>query len=194
MDLLTYEELRTIEREEREKNSLLNLGEDFIERFEMYIQDKQKVLDKSDENLIASRIKERVKIELESAKNSFKRIFEFRAKKIFNQALIDLRMGTSPNYINLLDFEKEYYNSIRQTLKVFFDKLLKRKLKKEDKTQEIKDNNILVRFIKEVPKFIWENQIYGPFKPEDIANLPEDIVNLLLKKKAIMVVNDDDKK
>ena len=39
-----------------------------------------------------------------------------------------------------------------------------------------------VRITKEMPKFVGEDMTsYGPFKEEDIANLPSEIADLLIK-------------
>jgi len=189
MDVLTYDELRMIEREERSNKQLFELSEDFIERFHAYVNDKQRVLDKSDDNIIAQKVKERTKSELFNARNSFKRISECRVKKIFDQVMLDLRMGVNPDFKGLLPFEKEFYEKTRSALSDHFDQLVKRKLKKEDSSQPlVKDNNVLVRFVKEFPEFVWNDLTLGPFSPEDVANLPLDAVKLLLSKGVVKEV------
>lgn len=43
--------------------------------------------------------------------------------------------------------------------------------------------NIMIRFLQSVPKFVGkELEVYGPFQEEDVANLPKEIVELLIKK------------
>jgi|GEM_PF-2937961 len=188
MDVLTYDELRMVEREERSSNGLCALSVDFLERFQAYVSDKQRVLNKSDENLIAKKVKERTKSELQNARNSFKRIFEHRARKVYDQVMIDLRMGVSPDHVNLLPVEADLYEFLRLRLAKHFDSLTKRKFKKEADAQPIKDNNTLVRFVKELPEFVWGELTLGPFKPEDVANLPNEVVKLLLDKGLIKEV------
>ncbi|MBR9690242.1 hypothetical protein GOV08_01010 [Candidatus Woesearchaeota archaeon] len=47
-----------------------------------------------------------------------------------------------------------------------------------------------VRFIGQVPKFVGkELEVYGPFNPDDMASLPADIANVLIKKKRAEEVN-----
>jgi DNA replication initiation complex subunit (GINS family) len=192
MDLLTYDELRVIERDERDNKKLCSLGEDFLERYYSYVKDKQKVLDKSDDNLIAKKVKERTKNELFNARNSFSSIFEYRARKIFDQVLLDMRMGVSPELEGLLDFEKKAYDSIKQVLSDHFKALSKGNLKKGNDYQEIKDNNLLVRFVKDFPEFAWKNLTLGPFASQDVANLPREAVGLLLDKGVVKEVIDDE--
>ena len=45
------------------------------------------------------------------------------------------------------------------------------------------DDTMMVRFIQSIPKFVGtEMEVYGPFKPDDMANLPALIANVLIKK------------
>ena len=192
MDVLTYDELRVLEREERDNNKLSNLDDDFIDRFQSYVNDKQRVMDKGDDNVIASRVKERTKIELINARNSFKRLFEYRSRKVFNQVLIDLRMGVKPDFAGFLVLEKDFYDSVRQVVSSYFNQVIKRKLKKPDEYPEVKDDNVLVRFVRDFPEFAWDDKTLGPFIKEDVANLPQSVVNLLLKKEVIKVMLNDE--
>ncbi len=171
-----------IEREERSSNKLHPLTDEFINRYNQYIKDKERVLKKSDDNPIAKKVKERTRRELENAKTSFKNIFEVRAKKIFQQAIIDLRMGASNDYEGMINKEKEYYNNIRKLLQEYFTNITRGNLKKQDNPTPIQDKNVLIRFTQEVPEFAWKEGTLGPFKKEDIANLPPEIAKLLISK------------
>jgi hypothetical protein len=56
------------------------------------------------------------------------------------------------------------------------------------------DENLkLVRFVEEVPSFIWtDSKTYGPFAKEDITNMPVDVGEILIKQgKAIQIVVGD---
>lgn len=188
MNVLTYDELRMIEREERDSKKLFELGDDFLDRYKAYIADKQRVLDKSDDNIIAKKVKERTKQELFNARNSFKSIFELRARKIFNQVMVDLRMGVNPEFKGLLSSEKRVYSSVKELLKKHFNQLVKGKLKKVDASPQIKDDNVLVRFVEDFPEFAWKDLTLGPFKVEDVANLPQEAAKLLFEKEVIKEV------
>lgn len=188
MDVLTYDELRMVEREERDNNKLTELDDEFLNRYKAYIADKQRVLDKSDDNIIAKKVKERTKQELFNARKSFKNIFEYRARKVFDQVMVDLRMGVSPEFKGLLSSERGVYSSVRDLLKKHFNRLVKAKLKKDDASPEIKDDNVLVRFVKDFPEFAWKDLTLGPFKSEDVANLPREAVKLLLRKEVVKEV------
>jgi DNA replication initiation complex subunit (GINS family) len=188
MDVLTYDELRVIEREERDKKSLSTLGDGFLDRYYSYVKDKQRVLDKSDDNLIAKKVKERTKSELFNARNSFKKIFEYRLKKVFDQVMLDLRMGVKPDFSGLITQEQKFYKEVNKLLLEHFNNLSERKLKKDNASSQVKDSNVLVRFVKDFPEFVWKDKTLGPFKAEDVANLPVDVVKLLFDKEVIQEV------
>lgn len=119
-----------IEREERAGLRLCKLDLEFIDRFQSYVDEKQRVLDKSDDNIIASKVKERTRSELINARSSFKSIFETRSHKIVNQAFIDIKMGASPDLIGLLEFEKELYHKVKALINEHLNSPIKGKVKK----------------------------------------------------------------
>lgn len=191
MDLLTYDELRVIEREERSNNQLTPLTDEFIDRFNEYANDKQKVLDKSDDNIIAGKVKDRTRIELTNAKNSYNNIMDCRARKVFNQAFTDIKMSAENDFSGFLSNEKELYNNLKRLISDYLTSLNKAKVKKADSFFAFSDDNILVRFVKEFPEFMWNGKTIGPFKTQDIANLPKDVIKLLLNKEVVKVVSNE---
>lgn len=59
---------------------------------------------------------------------------------------------------------------------------------KEEKKKDTK----LVRFLNAVPKFVGkELEEYGPFEEEDIASLPVEIVDVLIKKGRVEEISED---
>ena len=61
---------------------------------------------------------------------------------------------------------------------------------KEESKQEVK--TVMIRFTNNVPKFLGKQmEVYGPFKPGDIANLDIDIVNILIKKEVAEIIVSD---
>lgn len=190
MDVLTYEEIREAERKEKEAQSLSTLSIEFIDRYNNYLADKRKVLMKGDDNFIANKLKEQSEKELSNARESFQRLFGLRAKKLVDQAFMDLKMGTNLDAKNLLDFEKSFYVSFKELLQEHINAVIKRKVKKEGEsdTNIVNNANLVVRFVEDLPEFVWANNVLGPFKKEDVANLPKSVVELLLNKKVIEVV------
>ena len=53
----------------------------------------------------------------------------------------------------------------------------------EESQEEEQKKTKIVRFLNSVPKFMGKDlQVYGPFDEEDVATLPEDVADLLIKK------------
>ena len=188
MDVLTYEEIRDAERKEKDSQSLVLLNPDFINRFNDYLADKRRILEKDDDNLISKKLKSQSENEFKNARDSFNRIFTIRARKLLDQAFIDIRMGASINDNNMLDFEKSLYNAFKDLMINHFNNLSKKNIKKEDAPKKLTSDNIMARFVSDVPEFAWADSVLGPFKKEDVVNLPKSLVELLLNKKVIEVI------
>ncbi len=193
MDLLTYDEIRQVERNEREKKALIKLPSDFIARYLNYVKDKSRVLSKEDDNIIAKKVKERARKELFNAESSFKSLFELRARKVIDQAFIDIRMGTSGVLDNMTPEEKNLYKEVRALIEAHEQSLLKgggnfKKPQINPKKDEGQDPYVLVRFLKDVPLFAWKDGELGPFKKEDVANIPRDLVPVLKKQGSIKIM------
>ena len=94
------------------------------------------------------------------------------------------------NKLNLLLEEQELYNNLKSLLNQsrtnILEKLTKGELPQKEEPKPIKSNENelkLIRFINHVPKFVGtDNNIYGPFEPEMVANLPFKIAELLIQK------------
>jgi hypothetical protein len=60
----------------------------------------------------------------------------------------------------------------------------------DNKDEKDEKNIKLIRFLHSVPQFIGDDLIlYGPFENEDVASLPIDIANLLIKKNKAEGIN-----
>lgn len=55
--------------------------------------------------------------------------------------------------------------------------------KKENLSSNVSPGNMKIKFLSNLPKFMGPDKIvYGPFTKEDVAEVPESVANLLLKK------------
>jgi len=72
------------------------------------------------------------------------------------------------------------------------DKENKEDNKENNKEKTSEDEEIIVKFISSVPKFLGKDkQVFGPFEEGTITSLPQILVNILLKKeKVVKVIND----
>ena len=112
----------------------------------------------------------------------------------------------SNNRENMLNEERKFYEDITYTLNNYRENLLNnlvrgktinlettKLLEKEDKPKHLKkqvmptNSRKSVKFINEVPSFVGTDlTVYGPFQKEDIAKIPLDIANLLIKSKKVI--------
>ncbi len=192
--LFTYEKLYEILRAEKYKKEIQKLDIDFLEKVTRYINEKKMILQgyEMKQNMFANESINKTKRQLENARLLIKELYERREGKIAQIALFNARTNSplqDPDA--LLDTEKQLYNNLVGTFSAFRSGIVNNLLdgKKPEVKQEIKEhqkekNNKLLRFIGAVPKFVGEDMNnYGPFKPEDIGNLPHKVAEILLKNK-----------
>lgn len=107
-DMLTYEELRKIQKSERDKEQLQDLGADFVRKLRKYLEFKKKMGDK-----ISNR-------EFLNAKYVAEDIFELRKRKIMHLATIT---SNANSVKNLLEEEREFFEKISKAHELYKNKI-----------------------------------------------------------------------
>lgn len=189
-NIITYETLYEILRRERTRHELQELEPNFFKNITNYLKEKIAILEsqKQKSPLFQEEVKKTQK-QIENIKKILEELYERRELKILNLALSASRTNTNTKP-SLLSEELKFYNNIKQLLdqsrENILNKLTKGELPINEKPKPIKtdENELkLIRFISYVPKFVGtDNHKYGPFEPEMVANLPSEIVKLLIKK------------
>ncbi len=167
-DILTYETIRRIHKDEELSVKLAKIPDDFFEKTRDYIKSKEDAV-KTDAAAAQ---------EFQNVKHRLSFIMEARERKILNMALYSVRTGLPPE--NLTPTEKPFFESILNSLKGF-------KQLRED-FLEPKSNAILkvVAFMEDVSAFLGEDMVsYGPFKSGDIASIPEKNAEILINDKKV---------
>jgi DNA replication initiation complex subunit (GINS family) len=207
-DLITYQKIREIQRDERSNTTLCKFPENILELIQSYLNEKKNFLEKnSDEKNIFSMDKfSRAEYEFKNTKISIQNIFDTRHKKIIEKAFqISKNNMKIKDTTNMLYFEKNIFMQLIE----LFDKynndciiaMLSNKKPEfefscqkpnnegqslkidEDFLNKEKDKK-LIKIINNVPLFVWEdNSKFGPYKPEDVVFLPQKISELLVKQK-----------
>ena len=165
-DILTYETIRKIHKDEELSVKLSKIPDDFFEKAKEYVKAKEDAI-KNDP--VAAQ-------EFQNVKHGLRFIMEARERKILNMALYSVRTGLPPE--NLTTTEKSFFENILNSLKNF-------KQFRED-VLEPKGNAPLkvVAFAEDVSAFMGEDMIsYGPFKKGDIASIPEKNAEILIVDK-----------
>lgn len=201
---ITYETLFEFLRLEKTKPELQKLDGNFFVNVVEYLKQKQNILDESENKSDIFSVNDRQKtvVQIQQIKKILKDLYERREKKIVDMAMIKSR--TASNIIDtssLLDEEKALFDNL---LKIFDSSrssilinLITNKLpvnpalttvKCENNNDDQKEPeksiiNKTVRFKYAVPQFMGKNlEVYGPFEEGDIANLPEQIAEILITK------------
>ncbi|MBS3134252.1 DNA replication complex GINS family protein [Candidatus Woesearchaeota archaeon] len=180
----SIEHIYDVLRKERLYSNLQEIDKGFFIEVARFIKQQEDTIRQTDD------IKESSKQEkqLESIKKVIKEIYEKRELKIIQLALSNIKTNVHQNISQLLDEEKELYNSIVEDLDCYRSSILEninKGMAPELKPKEIKTDNIqlkTIRFVEPLSRFIGTDlNVYGPFKKEYIANLPLDIADYLIK-------------
>jgi len=186
--MITYNDIYEALRRERYSEQLQNLGKNFVQEIAVYLKEKKTIAEK--EGDIFSDAISKTKKQFENAISMFKELMLRRKKKLLNLAFVAAETGISKrDYENMLSFEKEVFDKIMKELEGG-DKKLAKLLNGQE--QEEKKKNKLVVFLKDVDEFLSLNgEKLGPFKKEDIVNLPLEIVNILVIDNKVEAVNEE---
>ncbi len=176
--MLTFDMIRELERQERSNRKMQKLPSDLIEEINDYISRKEQIQEKNSTDIL----------ELENVKNTIKRFFEMREKKLADMALLAARTGFPPENLDSGE-EKIFYklvDVIKENRERFFFEIHKdheHKVITEIKAaEEPKPEKIIFRVKKEIPEFVGPDmKIYRLIKGE-VTNLPKPINDLLLKE------------
>ncbi len=175
--MITYNDLYEYSRKERYSRELQKLPKSFIVNVSGYLKEKKEIASKKED--MFSDVVVKTKKQLENANTLFKELLLRRRKKLLDLVLIATETGISrKDFENMLDFEKSLFESlmvcIEKTDKNISDSLngIKKDLKK---------NELLV-FKEEVNELVgFNNEKIGPFFKGQIANMPKDIADILIK-------------
>jgi DNA replication initiation complex subunit (GINS family) len=184
---VTYETLFELLRLEKNRDELQTLSPTFLSDVARYIREKQETIDTSGEKH-SMFMSDRDKTLLENAKRLLKELYERREKKIIFMAMNKSRTGSNiMDTSSLLLEERELFEHIVTVLDnkrrdVLMQLLNGNQVTGQEPAEESKDTR-LVKFTQAVPKFVGkELEIYGPFNEEDLANLPSEIADVLIRK------------
>lgn len=166
--MLTFEKIRELERKERSSKKLEKLPDNFMNEIKEYLRKKERMKQTSSDIT-----------ELENVKNTIKRFFELREKKLADAAIYTVKTGLPVE--DLADEEEKLLNALiddfRKHREAFFSEL--------QKEPTIKRKKIKYKVRKPLPEFIGpdmkkyklgEGQLLEP------NALPKSLNDFLLKK------------
>jgi len=168
-----YNDLLEIWKNELRTNKLLELPENFAQKITEYLKEiaeENKMLDKRTvkANLLKS--------EERNVKRILSDLMKFRCNKLIKNAKKGLKIQ------GLLSIEEEVYfklSSSLETYQAFAKELLHGRGGKVKSVHKF----VVLRILRDIPEIIGSDmKVYGPFKIEDIAALPQDNAKVLVKQ------------
>jgi|SaaInlStandDraft_4_1057021.scaffolds.fasta_scaffold44714_2 DNA replication initiation complex subunit (GINS family) len=214
---ITFELLYNLVRTEKTNNELQELKPEIYVQIVNYLKNKIEIYRDSKLKRINAQDLDKIKIQINSARKLIKEFYERRERKVIELAinksrtkkaeetkLLEYERGIYEEFTKILDHNREsiLLNLVNAKLPDFAKDI---KLTKSDninndsktdvdapktvQTGSIETEQII--FVKDVPKFLGKNrEVYGPFKPGDIAMLDKDITKILINKKhAKLILN-----
>lgn len=180
--MIIYQEIYDILRNEKYNEALQQLPKNFLEEIASYLHEKKEIINREQKNTeLFSDTVRMTRKQLDNTLSIIKEIIAIRERKVlnlaFSAALTGINKGDTDN---LLKHEKELFEitvgKLEENQKIVIQKL------NGQANEEKKDlKNILIRFKEDVPAFLDEEGTeLGPFKLGDIANLPQEIAQILL--------------
>jgi DNA replication initiation complex subunit (GINS family) len=173
-----YNELYEIWKKEKEnRKEIQKLPKKFFERISNFLRKLKEESRMMDKKTIKAKIMKR---ELRIIEFMINELVLLRYKKfqkgVLKKELITREMLTKEEnlfYGDILSLIDNYHNFKKDILRG--KKVLVRKNKKK--------NGLVLRFLTEIPALIGvDMKIYGPFGPEDIANLPIENAKILINQ------------
>ncbi len=187
--MITYNELYDALRKERYSEQLQPIPKRFINEVAAYLKDKKEIADKENDDFSDTITK--TKKQFENSIAIFKELMLRRKKKILELAFVAAETGISKrDFENMLAVEKESFDSIMKSLEKG-DKKVSEILKGVDDEGDKAKNKMIV-FVEDTGEFLdLEGKKLGPFKKGDVANISEEIANILLVDKKVESVEGE---
>lgn len=175
--MLTYNDIYEASRKEKYSEQLQKLPRNFIKEFSEYLSEKKKIILEEDDELSDTAIKN--KKQLENAQTLFKELMRKRKSKLLQLVLIASETGISKqDFDSLLNFEKDLFEKLTSCVSDS-DKNLYSKMNENGKKE---NKNELIIFKEDVKEFMdFTGSKMGPYKKEQIANLPSEITKILIE-------------
>jgi len=193
--MITYKEIYDILRKEKYNEFLQKLPKNFLEGVATYLNEKKEILSReqgNSEGLFSDTLRMTRK-QLDNALSIIKEIIAIRERKVLNLAFTAAETGVSKKDTeNLLKHEKELFELVVRKLEQNQKEVNQKLSGKQEEKKDLK--NLLIRFKENVPAFLdADGNELGPFKAEDIANLPQEISKILINDgKAVIIERDDE--
>jgi DNA replication initiation complex subunit (GINS family) len=182
--VLTFQYLRELQKKEKESNELQEIDPNFYGFVREYLSRKKRIAMK---DALKSFTEQR---KLENTKAVIKYIIDRREQKIVLGAIqaahSDIKLK------NMLEEEEMIFNKIRDLIKKQRERLENLFMEEKEEQEEPKEiKSLKLKFLSNTSAFVDDDlKEYGPFKNEDIAEIPRKIAEILIKNKNAVMLNE----
>ncbi|MEM2163570.1 MAG: hypothetical protein QXR62_03990 [Candidatus Bathyarchaeia archaeon] len=179
-----YDDLFSAWKREMESPEIQPLPKDFYARLADYMRWIREERRMMDEESLRGKL---IQLEEENVKKMITDLIQTRYMKILQ---IIMAGGTLP-LSSLTEEEEKLYSSLmagRRALETILNDILFGQRPRI--RQSAPSGFAVIRILKEIPQIVGvDMKVYGPFKPEDIAVLPEENARVLVKQGAAVEVD-----
>ena len=199
-DEINYKTLRKIQQTEKDSPTLTKIESDFYSDLTNYLKYLGSRLEKESSSQKQMLLKE----EIQDTTKIVNNIYEQREKKILLAAISKAR-GGDPDLKNLVDVERNLFDSILQMMIQTREELLTKKIREKEEEKIIESNvepkhenkkqestnpkqentNPIVMVTKDIPEFIGTDAKKYNLRKGDIISLPQDMSDTLSKRDAV---------
>jgi len=189
---ISYKTLRKIQQMEKNSPVLTELKTIFYSVLLEYIENLNNRLERE----TSSQKQMLLKDEIQNTKKIAANIYEQREKKILLAAISKAR-GGNPDLKNMIDVEKNLFDSVLYLILKSRKKFLEREIP-ENKSNEVKtveskekqeNSNPIVRVTQDIPEFIGTDEKKYNLRNNDIISLPDDMSEMLSKRGVVKKIN-----
>lgn len=187
--MITYNELYDALRKERYSEQLQPIPKNFIKEVAAYLKDKKEIANNKSDDFSDTIMK--TKKQFENSIAIFRELMLRRKKKILDLTFVAAETGISKrDFENMLAVEKEAFDGIMKSLEKS-DKKIADMLKGSEE-EEGKQKNKMIVFIEDTEEFLdLDGNKLGPFKKGDVANIAEEIANILIVDKKAEAISEE---
>ena len=190
---INYEELRRIQRLEKNTSKLVEVEPDFFNSLNEFMKKEKTDYIELLKNPGSMKVNNYLNL-----KKLVEEIYELREKKVLMKALLASRDNEISGIENMASEEKKLFEKISSILaeqrcvlnEIFAEKQVNFENKLIKSCDSIANdlNNLSVKMLKEVPSFVGpDSNEYGPFQESQLVELPYKIAKLFIERKFAII-------
>ncbi len=180
-----YDELYEAWKKEKEFADIQPLPRDFYAKLADYVKRLREERRMLDERTLRGGL-------IQKEEENARRLIEELVKTRYEKAMRLVMDGEIVSTSSLTDEEARLYEGVYPQTEAhhsFLKDLLLGRLPEVKKREAKPKGMTVIRILKEIPPIIGADmKTYGPFKPEDIATLPDENAKILIKQGAAMEI------